>query len=28
LDYRFPHTANRAIKLLWLAYTEGFAAFG
>jgi len=26
--YRFPQTAHRAIRMLWTAYVEGFAAFG
>ena len=28
LPHRFEHTANRAIRLLWSAHVEGFAAFG
>jgi 5-methylcytosine-specific restriction endonuclease McrBC GTP-binding regulatory subunit McrB len=28
LPYHFPHTAHRAIRLLWTAQVDGFAAFG
>jgi hypothetical protein len=28
LPYQIPHTAHRAIRLLWTAQVDGFAAFG